>query len=145
MSDYARGNLVIPTGTDWTRTFTYKNPDGTLFNLTGYQARMQVRSAVRAETAILSLTSDPAAGITMGGSLGTITVNIAHADLTEETDGLDLSGCTSEGWLLESFDDGTAFRGYGPLAFWDLELVSAGGLVDRLIQGQVVFDREVTR
>jgi len=145
VTDYGRSNLIIQTGTDWQRVVTYRNPDGTLFNLTGYEARMQVRPAVLSETTILSLTSDPAAGITMGGALGTITLDIANADLTEGDPGLDLSACTHQDWLLEAFDDGTATRGYGPLAVWDLELITPAGKVDRIVQGQVCFDREVTR
>lgn len=147
MSEYGRGNLVIPCGTDWTRIFTYKDPAGALINLTGYHARMQFRASVDAATAILSLGDEsPLSGITLGGALGTIQVDLTHAQLTEGSGGLDLSTITADpGWLLETFDDGTRLKGFGPLAVFDVELIDPAGKVDRLYQGQAVFDREVTR
>lgn len=115
-------------------------------NLTGYTARMQIRATADAATAILSLTSSPAAGLTLGGAAGTITAQLTHTQLTEGASGLDLSSITApEAWVLEESPDGSRLRGFGKVAAWDLELVDGSGNVTRLLKGQVVFDAEVTR
>ncbi|HHA2629099.1 TPA: hypothetical protein ACOEOK_000535 [Stenotrophomonas maltophilia] len=37
-------SLTVVRGATWEDDFTYTNPDGSPFDLTGYQARMQVRT-----------------------------------------------------------------------------------------------------
>lgn len=149
MTDYGRTNLVMQIGTDWTRTFTYLQADGvTPVNLTGCHARMQVRASASATTKILDLDDQLKGGITMGGTAGTITVMIPNSKLTLIADGgtLDLSSVTGNPQtILESFDNGTTMRGVGLSGVFDLELVDTLSAVTRLLQGQVVFDPEVTR
>jgi hypothetical protein len=77
---------------------------------------MQVRSSFASDTAILNLTSG--SGITLGGTAGTILIN-ATATTTA----------------------GVATGQY----VYDLELVSGGSAVTRLIQGTFLVDPEVTR
>jgi hypothetical protein len=112
--------VVIEQGATWTRTFTYKDTNGALVDLTGYEARMQVRSTYDASSALISLTSDPAAGIVMGGALGTIVCTIA--------------------------DTVTAALTAPNECVWDLELIlpaSAG--IKRLLEGEAFISPEVTK
>lgn len=111
------------------------------FNLTGYTARMQVRAKPETTPAILSLTSS--AGITLGGAAGTIALALTATQLDTAT--LDLSTITApEAWVSEELPDGGVLRGFGKVGVFDLEIVS-GSTVTRILQGQVVFDAEVTR
>lgn len=109
-------NLVIEQGATFRRVLTWSIA-GVAVNLTGYTARMQVRADYDAAP-ILSLTSDPGGGITLGGSAGTITV-LASASLT--------AALTPGAYL------------------YDLELESADGTVTRLLKGQATVDPEVTK
>lgn len=110
-----RHNLKIEKGATFTLPLTWKNENGSLVNLTGYTARMDIRSAAGAVTAIAQLTSS--SGITLGGTAGTIVVTLSAATTAAITD---TSGV------------------------YDLELVSAGGVVTRLLEGSVEFVEEVT-
>lgn len=111
----AKLKLVCPQGSTFSRTLTYEI-DNTPVNLTGYSARMQVRVDYATTTTLVSLTSG--SGITLGGSAGTITFTITAA----------ASALLPPGsWV------------------YDLELVSGGGEVTRLIQGEFVVTPEVTR
>ena len=49
-------NLYVEAGATLSRTITYTNEDGTLFDLTGYSAQLQVRLTAPAPTAILTKT-----------------------------------------------------------------------------------------
>lgn len=146
MTDFGRANFVLPTGAHWTKDVQLLEADGTTpVDLTGYTARMQVRATPDASTKILDLSSENGR-ITIDGPNGTVTVTIPAAQLTEGPGGLDLSSITAPpAWVREVLEDLTVFRGYGKVAVYDLELVSAGGVVTRLLQGQVCFDPEVTR
>ncbi len=61
-------SLTVVRGATWEDDFTYTNPDGSPFDLSGYQARMQVRTLAgqfgmtEADTLMLELT-------TAGGNL----------------------------------------------------------------------------
>ena len=98
---------------DYSLTWTL---NGTAVNLTGYSARMQVRTTYDASTAVLSLTAGT--GITLGGTAGSI--------------------------LLEADAEQTAAIDDGQYVY-DLELVTSGGYVTRLLEGNFVVDPEVTR
>ena len=88
-------------------------------DLTGCTARMQIRETAPSPSPLLSLTSSPAAGIVITpGPPGIIAVTITAAQTTALT------------WKT---------------GVYDLELVSAGGIVERLLKGDVVVDPEVTR
>jgi hypothetical protein len=100
------------------------------FNLTGYTARMQVRATAEASSTILSLTSSPAAGITMGGAAGTLALAVTAAQLTTGT--LSLTSITTpKAWVHEELPDGRVLKGYGKVGVYDVEIVSAGGVVTR--------------
>ena len=85
-------------------------------NLTGYTARMNIRSTVDATTILHSLTTENS-GIALGGAAGTVDLLISATD--------------------------TALFAFGT-AVYDLELIS-GTVVTRLLSGNVTLSKEVTR
>jgi len=91
--------------------------DGDPIDLTGYTARMQVRRTHKSDSALLSFTTENGA-ITLGGVAGTIAIQGA-ATLTDD---VPAKPCV-----------------------YDLEMVSAGGIVTRLIEGAATVTPEVTR
>ena len=109
-------DFLMPKGSTFSRTLTWKI-SGSPVNLTDYTARMQARASVTSATVVLDLTTANSK-IVLGGTAGTITITVSAAD--------------------------TAAITQQSLAY-DLELVSAGGVVTRLIEGQIVLSPEVTR
>lgn len=109
-------NLTCEQGATFQRVITYQGSDGVAVNLTGYTARMQVRTDHESATVLLSLTTENG-GITLGGAAGTVT----------------LLGTATQTAALEAGEH-----------VYDLELVT-GSVVTRLIQGCFVVDPEVTR
>jgi hypothetical protein len=112
-----RYDLEIKQGATLSLTATWKDSTGTAVNLTGYTARLQVRATYDSSSTILSLTS--AAGITLGGAAGTIAIT-ATATVTAA--------------LTAPFS-----------GVYDLELVSGGGEVTRLLEGTATVSPEVSR
>lgn len=112
--------FFVEQGSTFRKTFVWKtkNQAGTFVpvNLTGWQARMQVRTSVTASSTILNLTNG--SGITLGGAAGSIEI---HLTATQ-----------------------TAALVAGTFVY-DLELVSPTGEVDRKLKGAFVVDPEVTR
>jgi len=109
-------NVTIDQGSDWYLTVTYKNPNGTPINLTGYTAALQLRSLPESPTAVLSLSTG--SGITITGATGVVDI---HATATQ----------------TRAIDEGTYY--------YDLEITSPATIVTRLVQGQAVVTPEVTR
>lgn len=108
-------NITCWQGADYDKTFTVTQ-NGTALNWTGYQARMQVRDSSDATATLLSLTNG--SGITLGGTAGTIAVAITSTQ--------------------------SAAIPAGAYAY-DLELVSSGNIVTRLLQGAFIVSGNVTR
>lgn len=48
-------NFYVEAGATFTRSITYTNDDGTIFDLTGYTAQLQVRLTPSSSTAVISL------------------------------------------------------------------------------------------
>jgi hypothetical protein len=90
----------------------YRSP----IDLTAMTARMHIRLAIDDEDAIVTLTTENG-GLTLGGTAGTITVNLSATD----TAALDFT-----------------------TAVYDLEIISAG-VVTRVLGGSVTLSQEVTR
>lgn len=88
---------------------------GSAVNLTNYSAAMQVRTAANATATVFSLTNGT--GITLGGTAGTININIDSEAM----------GAAAPGQYV-----------------YDLELDS-GATVTRLIQGTFQVQAEVTK
>ena len=109
-------DFLMPKGSTFSRTLTWK-VSGSPVNLTNYTARMQARTSHVSGTVVLDLTTANSK-ITLGGAAGTITLSLSATDTAAIT--------------AQSLS-------------YDLELVSAGGVVTRLVEGQIVLTPEVTR
>lgn len=110
-------DFTIEKGTTFTRVLTWKDENSSAYDLTGYTARMHVRETVNESDTIVELTTENSR-ISLGGVAGTITLTITAADTAALTE-----------------DSGV----------YDLELVSSGGEVTRLLEGNVSIPDEVTR
>lgn len=110
-------NPTIDQGATWSVTVLYKDSSGTAINLTGYTAAMQVRQNYSSADADLTLTTSNG-GIAITGNTGTVVITMTAAQ----------TAALEEGYYV-----------------YDVELTSSGGLVDRLIQGQITIAPEVTR
>lgn len=116
MTDPGRYHLNVYQGATFDKTFTWKDSDGNLVNLTGYTARAMVREDIDDVEPVMEFNTG-GGGITLGGALGTIRLQVSATDTASLT-----------------WDEG----------LWDLELVSAGGVVTRLLEGPATLHREVT-
>ena len=108
-------DLTCPQGATFTKTLTWKvNGDPT--DLTGWAARMQVRTRHAAPETLVDV--NDTAGITLGGTAGTVTIDLPAAATSEL-----------------------------PAGEWryDLELVKPDGTVYRLVEGAFTVTPEVTR
>ena len=109
-------HIITDQGATFTRQLTWKDDTGAAVNLTGYTARMQLRTSVQNDSVVLELT-DSNGRIALGGTAGTITLTVTAADMTT----------------------------LPPLKYvYDLELVN-GAVVTRLVQGTFTVRPEVTR
>jgi hypothetical protein len=95
-------------------TLTYHAP----VNLAGYTALMQIRPQLSSPDTDIILELDESSGITLGGSEGSVLIEIDAAT--------------------------TATLNFAS-AVYDLELVSPTGVVTRLMEGKVTLRKEVTR
>lgn len=109
-------DFTIEQGATFNLVLTWKI-DGTPVNLTNWTARLQARVDAADTSTILSLTT-AGGGITLGGVLGTIT--------------LDQTATQTSLLQVGSF-------------VYDLELISSVSTVTRLLQGELVISAEVTR
>jgi hypothetical protein len=110
-------NITADQGATFTRQLTWKDSAGSVVNLTGYTARMQLRQSVDASgAAVLELTTENNR-IVLGGTAGTIDLSVAAT-------------------AMAAIDAKTYV--------YDLELVS-GSVVTRLVQGTFELRGEVTR
>lgn len=108
-------NMVCPQGSTFNQVLTY-SINGTLINLTGYTARMQVREKYTSTIKQLDLNTSNG-GIVLGGALGTITINVSA----------------------------TQTAAIFPKEYlYDLEIVSGLNVI-RLIQGKFIVLAEVTK
>lgn len=107
--------ITAPQGATFDRQFTL-TIGGTAVDLSGYHAAMQIRETHETETPIISLTQGT--GITLGGTAGTILVEISAATM----------GSAEPAQYV-----------------YDLELVGSTGTVTRLLEGDFTITPEVTR
>ena len=99
------------------RTPTEEDPaEYEIYPLTNHTARMQVRRTIESTTPLITLTTENGR-ISLNGANGLITLSISAAD----TAALESSGV------------------------YDLEIITSGGLVSRVIQGTFTLSLEVTR
>lgn len=112
-----RHDFTIEKGATFSRVLTWKDENSTAYDLTGYTARMHIREERDDTAKIVELTTENG-GITLGGAAGTITLLITDTATSAITQN---SGV------------------------YDLELVSSGGVVTRLLEGDISIINEVTR
>ncbi len=118
MSDTPKVNLVLNQGSTFKHRFKWTDSRKKAIDITGYTARMQIRSSVSDATVLASLTTENG-GIVLGGALGTIDLYISHTATTAYT------------WTK---------------AVYDIELINSGALeVTRIVEGTVKNTLEVTR
>jgi len=109
-------NFTIDQGAYWQRSLKLFNPDESVYNLTGYTARMHLRRDLKATTPVIALTTENGR-ISLGGSNGTITLTLQAADTaTIQHD-----------------------------CVYDLEIVTNDGKPYRVVQGNIRLNPEVTR
>lgn len=111
-------NIIIDQGADWKVNLVYKDSTGAPIDLTGYTAKLQLRTTYDAASA--SLTLSTGSGITITPSTGNIAI---HATATQ-------TGA-----------DGSLVAGE---YVYDLEITLAGE-VTRVIQGRAIVRPQVTR
>ncbi len=120
-------NLIIEIGASYSHGFTWlepgpdpnnpADPAGSPIDLTGYTARMEIRSQITSDIVLLDLTTE--------NNLLVITP---------------LEGLTEIELTASDIGDITEFSGV-----YDLELESDTGYIKRLTEGTVTFSQEVTR
>lgn len=117
MSAVASHDLTIPAGATYSQVINWKTGSTPTFvNTTGFSARMQLRTSYSAASASLELTTGNSR-ITLTNA-GVITLSLTATE--------------------------TAALAAGRYVY-DLEMVSSGGLVTRLLEGVVTVSPEVTR
>jgi hypothetical protein len=110
-------DFVLEQGTTLNKSFVWKSSDGIVIPLTGYTARMQVRTSQSSPDILLSLsTSD-----------GTIVITPNDGKVTLSLTPTATSAIT---WRRGKYD---------------LEIVSPLGVVTRLLSGTIEVSREITR
>lgn len=109
-------NIVADQGATFSQQLLWKGSNGSPINLTGYTARMAVRTLPAANTVALSLTTENGR-IALGGAAGTVTLSVAATDMAALEDGAYV---------------------------YDLEMVT-GVTVTRLVMGTFLVRPEVTR
>lgn len=115
----------VYAGATFTRTLTVTSGTAVV-DLTGYDARLQARTAYTAGSAVLTLGT--ASGLTMGGTAGTIGITIAA------------TATAALGSALDVYTTGNAAQ-----LVYDLELQSGGGDVTQLLRGVMTVWPEATR
>ena len=109
-------NIVIEQGATFNPVLTYQDENASPIDLTGYTARMKIKNA-RTDTSALEELTTENGGITLGGAAGTIALLFTATATAAMT------------WTS---------------GVYDLELVSSGGVVTRLLQGTATVSPEVT-
>lgn len=111
-------NIVADQGATYQCTVVYKDAARKIHNVTGYAARMHVRTEVAESTTVLELTTENGR-IAVGGSDGKFDLTVSATDMANVPAGMYV---------------------------YDLEVIApVTGVVDRLIQGNFVVRSEVTR
>ncbi len=127
-------NFTIEQGATVDFAVNYKDSSSNPINISGYQAKMQLRPEKGSSTLYLTLSSSldgTYTGLNLSGSGG----SSASTPLSSGSIGIYISAATSSLLNFES-------------AFYDLELVSGSGntaTVTRILEGTVTLNREVTK
>ena len=108
--------IVCDQGATFERLLTIEESSGDPMNLTGFTARMQVRPEIESTDVLVELTTENGR-LVLGGAAGTISMSLSPVvTATIDRDG-----------------------------FYDLEIISSGGAVHRVLRGRFLVNLEVTR
>lgn len=122
--------ITIEQGADWSLTFRWTQ-DGEPVDLTGYTASLQVREVISSSLPLLTLTSG-AGDIDLNAD-GHVSIRLSSARSAQLHPSPD----------AEIVRDGSKMAVvYG---FYDLEITSPDGFVERLLEGRVILRPEVNR
>lgn len=108
--------LIIQQGADFSHVVSIQNSDGTVFVLSGYSAKMQIRPAVGNNTILLEL-STTNGRISINGLAGQLTLTLPNTLTAAMT------------WRS---------------AVYDLEITSALSLIARVMEGSITLSPEIT-
>lgn len=109
-------NFTIDQGAHFERLITITNPDGTDYDLTGYTARMQIRTEIDSEDVVIELTTENGR-ISFSELEGAVTLTLLADDTAQiQTDGV-----------------------------YDLEIIDDEDRVYRVLKGKIKLEPEVTR
>ena len=112
--DAGQYNIVCKQGSTFSLPFTI-DEDGTLWNVLGWSARMQVRPFVESDTVLLSLTNGNGITLAAGGS---VTISITAAQLSAMPPGTHV---------------------------YDLELIDLSNSPESILEGKFILRPETTR
>lgn len=110
-------NITIEQGAEFQLLLTWNDATGHPIDITGWSAEMMIRQYYTDVTPLVSISS-PTSGITLGGALGTIAIDISAT----------VTSTLSVGQCL-----------------YDLKMIDGLGKPTRLIQGNVTVTFAVTR
>lgn len=116
----AQYDLEINQGATLSKVITVKTNADALMNLTSYTARLQVRPSLCSPILTYEMTTTNSR-IVNGGALGTLTLTLTATETAAMT----------------NFFTGNEV--------YDLEIVSSGGTVTRIMEGKFLLKKEVTR
>ena len=125
-------NFIIEQGTTVDFRIDYKDSNNVPFDLTEYEARMQIRDSPKGSVLYANLT-------TTKDSCGT------GLDLTPDVDGTIYPKTSGSISINISAASSSAFT--FDQAYYDLEIVSGSGtceVVTRILQGKIKLSKEVT-
>jgi len=109
-------STTIITGETFGRVITWQDSSGSPYDLTGFSARMQLRT--KSGGTLVKELNTTSGGIVLGGSAGTITVSISAADT---------AALTPQDMV------------------YDLFVTSGSGIVTRLLVGSIPVVKSVTQ
>lgn len=125
--DTARYDLKCKAGTTFRKSFKFKTRNDQKWDLTGFTARMHVRSSIGDEEVLVRLTTEYEENPPVDGAYGTITI--------DPDDG------TVDLYIEDSFTSQFPVSNY----VWDIELIGPNGDVLSPLEGKFKVSGEVTR
>lgn len=136
----AKYDLICEQGCDFLKTITVTDSNGAIFNLTGYAAKMQVKTKIDGDIIIELSTVN--SRISIDAVYGIISLTLSN-ELTEDLPPADVYLPTKT--VNEGVDNfGNQISATGPFGVYDLEITSAGGRVTRLLRGDFCMSKQVT-
>jgi hypothetical protein len=110
-------NISIDQGSPYSQAFLVKNPDNSNKDLTGYSARMHFRTAYSSSTISLDATT----------ANTKLVINIASSTVSINLSATDTASLTYHSYV------------------YDIEIVDGSNIPQRMVQGTVTINPEVTK